>query len=225
MPLKVQRFSNECTLTRTVSLEYLLFLPANYTVDDDRLWPLILFLHGAGERGSDLEKIRKHGIPKIIDDKPDFPFVAISPQCPADDWWTMDFIVECLVGLLNTVQSNYRIDQARIYLTGLSMGGYGTWALAERLPDRFAALAPICGAGHPERIAAIAHIPTWIFHGEKDQVVQPEESDRMYHALKEAGSEVKYTLYPEAAHDSWTQTYKNPELFDWFLKNSNKKGI
>jgi predicted peptidase len=124
---------------------------------------------------------------------------------------------------LDEVIAEYRIDEQRIYLTGLSMGGFGTWRLAMAYPDRFAALAPVCGGGDPDQAHLVAHLPTWVFHGAKDDVVSIENSKKMVAALKKAGCDVKFTIYPDAGHDSWTETYNNPELYDWFLDHSIKQ--
>ena len=203
----------------SVHLDYLLYLPDEYP-ESNRDWPLILFLHGAGERGNDLEKLKVHGPPKLIaGQNKEFPFVIVSPQCPAGDWWSSDIQIAGLDALLSELMSRYRIDRDRVYVTGLSMGGFGTWRLAVEYPDRFAAIAPICGKGNPQKAARISQLPIWVFHGAKDNVVPIKHSEEMVDALKKSGSDVKFTVYPDAGHDSWTTTYNNPELYDWFLKH------
>lgn len=204
---------------RRARLGYLRYLPPDYGKDPDERWPLILFLHGAGERGDDIDLIYRHGIPRVTREQ-DIPFVTISPQCPADHWWS-DYM-PALDDLLTDVIDHHLIDPDRIYLTGISMGGYGSWHMAVEYPDRFAAIAPICGGGPwmynvRERLINIKHIPAWVFHGAKDDVVSPEESRAMVEKLRECGGNVRFTLYPEADHDSWTVTYSNPELYAWFL--------
>lgn len=199
-----------------VSLKYLLYLPKNY--EKESAWPLMLFLHGAGERGDDLEKVKKHGPPKLIAAGKDFPFVVVSPQCPNGRWWEP---VE-LAALLDEIAEKYKIDRERIYVTGLSMGGFGTWSLAAYQPTRFAALVPICGGGEPFTTKLYAKTPVWVFHGAKDPVVKLDRSDSMVEALKKNGADVKYTVYPEAGHDSWTESYDNPELYEWMLKQKRK---
>jgi predicted peptidase len=201
----------EAPITVTAKINYLLFLPQGYDKSKER-WPLILFLHGAGESGTNLAKVKVHGPPKIVDSKPDFPFIVVSPQSPGFGWNP-----DTLNALLNNVVSNYRVDRHRIYLTGLSMGGFGTWALAAAHPEKFAAIAPICGGGEPADAGKLAGLPIWVFHGVKDQVVPIQRSRDMVEAVKAAGGNVKFTEYPEAGHDSWTATYNNPELYDWFL--------
>jgi len=206
----------EETITKTLSCKYLLFLPEGYG-EKKQGWPMILFLHGAGERGSDLRKVKKHGPPKIVEKRKDFPFIVVSPQCPQDDWWTEK--AEVLIHLLDDIVSRYDVDTDRIYLTGLSMGGYGTWSLASAYPERFAATAPICGGGKRFMAHKLKDVPVWAFHGAKDNVVPLEESEEMVNAIKARGGNAKLTVYPDAGHDSWTETYNNEALYDWFLKH------
>lgn len=202
----------------TVKLDYLLFLPEGYSNDSDKKWPLMLFLHGAGERGSDVNKVKIHGPPKIVENRKDFPFIVVSPQCPSNSWW-QPFQLNAL---LDEIQSKYKVDPDRVYLTGLSMGGYGTWELATQSPQRFAAIAPICGGGNPVLARRIKDLPIWVFHGDADHTVPVARSDEMVEALKKAGADVKYTRYEGVDHDSWTRTYANEELFQWML--SHKRG-
>ncbi|OHB48409.1 MAG: phospholipase [Planctomycetes bacterium GWF2_41_51] len=199
-----------------LSLKYLLYLPKDY--EKSEKWPLIIFLHGAGERGTDLNQLKVHGIPKIIEQKKDFPFVVVSPQCPANGWWN-DY-TEHLKLLIDQIKANYKIDVSRVYLTGLSMGGFATWYMAERYPQDFAAVAPVCGGGElffANRIKA----PVWAFHGAKDDVVPLKRSQEMVDAVKAVGGDVKFTIYPELGHNCWDAAYDNEELFKWFL--SHKK--
>jgi predicted peptidase len=201
-------------ITKTVSLKYLLYLPKDYGQKEQK-WPFMLFLHGAGERGDDLDLVKKHGPPKLVEQGKEFPFIIVSPQCPAGTWWTEE--MDALMALLDDVQSKYAVDPNRVYLTGLSMGGYGSWALACRHPERFAAVAPICGGGERYLANKLKDVPVWAFHGAKDPVVPLRESQEMVDALKRAGGEVQLTVYPEAEHDCWTVTYDNPKLYEWFL--------
>lgn len=199
-----------------VTLKYMVHTPADYEKDTAKRWPMILSLHGAGERGEDLQRVKIHGVAKIAEQTPDFPFIVVSPLCPADKWWEP----EPLAALLDEVEKKWRVDKDRIYVTGLSMGGFGTWGLAIQYPDRFAAIAPICGGGNPLLAARIKHVPTWVFHGDDDKVVPIVKSQEMVDALKRAGADVKFTIYPGVGHDSWTETYRNPELYEWFLKQN-----
>lgn len=202
---------------KTISLDYLLSLPDGYEADEEEAWPLIVFLHGAGERGKNLDLVKVHGPPKRVEAGDDFPFIIASPQCPDGDWWSDQPVLE----LIDHLESTYRVDKSRIYLTGLSMGGYGTWHFATRAPDRFAAVAPVCGGGIPYKMQFIPHLPVWAFHGAKDGAVPLEESARLIEILKKKPNSVaKLTVYPEAGHDSWTETYDNPELYKWFLSHS-----
>jgi len=194
-----------------VRMQYLLYLPKDY--DQAKPTPLMLFLHGAGERGTNLDKVKIHGPPKLIEAGKEFPCIVVSPQCPSDQWWQP---LE-LIALLDDVSSKYNVDPERIYVTGLSMGGFGTWQLASYAPRKFAALAPICGGGEGYWAKQIAHIPTWIFHGDKDGAVPIARSDAMVAALKKAGAEPKYTVYTGVGHDSWTATYDDPKFYEWLF--------
>ncbi len=213
--------------TLDVEVNYLLFLPKGYDAKAEKRWPLMLFLHGAGERGTDVWKVTTHGPPKYVGTHPDFPFILVSPQCPERQIWSR----EVLLGLLDEITRKYAVDPGRVYLTGLSMGGYGTWDLGLTHPERFAAIVPICGGGQiisvllssRDNAQALKTLGVWAFHGGKDPVVPLEESQRMVDALKKVGAQdVKLTVYPEAGHDSWTETYNNPELYDWLLKHERK---
>jgi predicted peptidase len=210
----------EKTVTKTLNCQYLLFLPEGYEEKQQR-WPMILFLHGAGERGNDLNLVKKHGPAKIVETKKDFPFIVVSPQCPQGQWWTEK--VEVLINLLDDIVSRYNVDTERIYLTGLSMGGYGTWTLAAAYPERFAAIVPICGGGQPYMANRFKEIPVWAFHGAKDFLVPPAESKEMVNAINAFGGSARLTIYPDATHDSWTATYDNPELYEWLLKHYKTK--
>ena len=195
--------------------EYLITLPEGYAEQPETAWPLMLFLHGVGESGDSLDLVTKHGPPKLIKQGQAFPFIVVSPQTPVDHWW----IPGLLDKLLDEVIAQHRVDEDRIYVTGLSMGGYGTWALAAEYPNRFAAIAPICGGGDPGRACAFKHLPVWAFHGAQDGVVSLERSQEMIDALEACGSDARLTVYPDADHDSWTETYDNPELYAWFLSH------
>jgi predicted peptidase len=203
-----------------VDIRYLLYLPEVYTADPERRWPLVLFLHGAAERGADLARIKAHGLPNLLEGKREFPFVVVSPQCPARERWHPD----PLAALLDEIEATYRIDADRTYVTGLSMGGFGTWALAIAQPQRFAAIVPICGGGKPAEVAAIKQVPAWVFHGARDRIVPLESSTVMVEALQVAGGDVRFTVYPELGHDSWTPTYANPELYEWLLEQRRTSG-
>jgi predicted peptidase len=200
-----------------VQMGYLLYLPKDY--EKQASWPLVLFLHGAGERGNDLEVVKMHGPPKLIAAGKDFPFIVVSPQCPKDMWWEP---IE-LVALIDDISSKYKVDPDRIYVTGLSMGGFGSWRLAAYAPERLAAIAPICGGGETYWTKQFVQLPVWAFHGAKDTAVPLERSQSMIDALKKNGGDPKLTVYPEAGHDSWTATYDNPEFYEWLLMQKRAK--
>lgn len=213
MPISADQTEAQLQSHIDVNLKYLIALPEDYASQEK--WPLVLFLHGKGERGDDLELVKKHGPPKLVAEGKKFPFILISPQCPIDRWWQpLD-----LMALLDQVSAEYNVDADRVYVTGLSMGGFGTWSLVHFAPQRFAAIAPICGGGFPIWVQDFAHVPAWVFHGEKDPVVPVEYSRQMVEALEKANADVRLTVYPEATHDSWTETYANPKLYEWLLSH------
>ena len=199
-----------------VRYEYLLSLPAEY--DKQEKWPLVLFLHGSGECGSNLEKVKLHGPPKYADKKP-YPFILVSPQSP-DDFWH----IPSLNALLDEVIATNKVDPDRVYVTGLSLGGGATWHLVAAYPERFAAAAPVCGWKPVVTTAPkIKNIAFWIFHGDKDKAVPLAHSQRMVDALKPLNAEVKFTVYPGVGHDCWNQAYEEPELWTWLLSHTRKK--
>ncbi len=199
--------------------EYLLYLPPEYDKAQAKAWPLVLFLHGSGERGTKIEDVKKHGPPKLVGAGRQFPFILISPQCPPGKWWD----AATLEALVEDVQAKYHVDPDRVYATGLSMGGFGTWDLVRHYPRKFAAIVPICGGGDPQFVKAYAHVPVWAFHGEEDHTVPIKRSEEMVDALKAAGDpEVKFTHYPGVGHDSWVKAYDDPELYEWLLSHKRQ---
>lgn len=222
-----QKFTK--TITRTVSLEYMLRLPPGYDAkgSEAKRWPLLLFLHGAGERGTNLPVVLKHGPWQFLEAHPELPFIVIAPQCPAGEVWSN----EALLALLDEVGAKLRVDSRRVYLTGLSMGGYGTWSLGITHPERFAAIAPICGGGETVYVRsasrtckeALQSLGVWAFHGAKDPIVPVTESERMIDVLKKTGvMDVELTVYPEALHDSWKPAYADAKLYEWLLRHERK---
>lgn len=195
-------------------VNYLLYLPDGYRQDTLNKWPLLLFLHGSGEKGDDLEKVKKHGPPKLIAQGKKFPFIVVSPQATRREqgWSTAD-----LYALLLDCKQKYRVDPDRIYLTGLSMGGFGTWSLAIEHPEEFAAIVPICGGGDTTDIWKLRNSAVWCFHGAKDNNVPLAFGQKMISALQTYNPSAKLTIYPEAEHDSWTATYNNDRLYQWLL--------
>lgn len=221
MPQQATRFSGE--VTRRVQFDYLIHFPSGVEPDSPQAWPLILFLHGSGERGTDLNVIKLHGLPKRLDTDPDFPFIVVSPQCPANTTWS-EHLHE-LNALLDDVIARYPVDARRIYLTGLSMGGGGTWHFAYRYPERFAAIVPICGsarwyAGDPEQVCALQHIPIWVFHGALDTTVPLIESARLVQPLLACGAKIRFTVYSDLDHNSWDRAYGEAALYEWLLEQS-----
>lgn len=213
-----QATSNQRLLSKTarltLSMNYLLYLPHDYAHDIKAKWPLLLFLHGAGEMGEDLNKVKVNGPPKLIDSGKEFPFIIVSPQARTFGWDSTQLGI-----FLDSIERKYRVDRNRIYVTGLSMGGHGTWALAAAFPKRFAAIAPICGSGRPNTAAQIGDLPVWAIHGALDTVVPPEGSSNMVKALRESGSKhVRFTLYPDIGHEAWIRAYDDPELWQWLAQ-------
>ena len=199
-------------------LRYAAHLPEGYDSDTARRYPLILFLHGAGERGDNIELAGKHGVPDILKHTEDHLAIVLWPQCPKGRWWG-DYAYD-LADLLAAFQKEYRVDADRVYVTGLSMGGYGSWTLAAHFPDRFAAVAPICGGGDPRDAARLTDVPVWAFHGAKDGTVPLRRSEEMVEAIRAAGGKrVSLTVYPEAGHNSWSATYADPRLYEWLFSN------
>jgi predicted peptidase len=216
--LKQEKQAFEKKITITVGLEYLLYLPEDYATSRKR-YPLVLFLHGSGERGSKVEIVANHGPCKEVKNGRKFPFILVSPQCPEDTWWDS----RVLTALLDTLEKKYRIDKNKEYLTGLSMGGYGTYDLASKTPKRFAAIAPICGAGNPSIAPKLRDIPIWATHGTRDGAVPFDEDKKLIDAIIAAGNkQVKFTAVKDGEHDVWTDVYKGTEIYDWLLSHSLK---
>ncbi len=205
-------------------LRYLLYLPDGYYEQTNRRWPLVLFLHGKGERGDDVNVLRTYGVPKHADAGANFEFIAISPQCPLSHEWPD--LIGTLGRLVDEAVANLPVDPDQVYLTGLSMGARGGWLLAVDKPDRFAALALICGRiptpDFLERVLVLKEKPIWLFHGAKDPVVPVENSEKIVATLKAAGGDPKLTIYPEADHDSWTAAFNTPALFPWLLAQTRR---
>jgi predicted peptidase len=199
-------------LVTPVELHYLLSLPDGY--DDparkNEKWPLLLFLHGVGECGTDLERVKAHGPPKLIAAGKKLPMIVVSPQTAKLGWVPLE-----LNALLDDLEKRLRVDETRVYLTGLSMGGFGTWATASARPDRFAAIVPICGGGDWLGAQRLRSVPTWIFHGRLDPVVPVDESERMARTIEKAGGKPKLTIYDDLGHDCWTRAYDDPALWEW----------
>jgi len=199
--------------------KYVVFVPKDY--DGKKEFPVILFLHGAGEKGTDGKKQAEVGLGRHIRGDKDFGFIAVFPQAK-QTWQAGSPDSERAVAILDEVLRDYKADKKRVYLTGLSMGGFGTWSLAAKYPDRWAAIVPICGGGDTKAAAKIKDIPCWCFHGDADPAVNVDRSRAMIKALKDAGAEPKYTEYPGVGHNSWDKAYATKELYDWLLMHKLK---
>lgn len=198
---------------------YLLSLPEGYQQDSLKKFPLVLFLHGSGERGDDLEKVKVNGIPKLVEAGKKFPFILVSPQARSNEGWES----RDLMRLIQSLQQKYRIDEDRLYLTGLSMGGYGSWDMAIKYPGLFAAVVPVCGGGDSSKVWLMRNTPTWVFHGAKDNVVPLKSSQDMVDALRQHNPSVRFTVYPDAGHDSWTEAYNTDSVYTWMLSQKKFK--
>lgn len=209
--------------TDNLNNQFWLYLPKRYeTASREEPLPLIIYLHGSSRRGRALEKVKANGLPPLLDQKEDFEFAVASPQALSNHPWQRCWQPDDLVLLLDHLLATYHLDPNRVYLTGLSMGGYGTWATITKHPDRFAAAVPICGGGDPTQAANIGKLPVWAFHGEDDRVVPIERSREMVSAIKTAKGKAKLTAYPGVGHDSYTRTYANPELYAWLLRHARR---
>ncbi|MCX5662261.1 MAG: dienelactone hydrolase family protein [Planctomycetota bacterium] len=202
---------------------YLLYSPAGAGTHNPastaRRWPLVLFLHGSGERGDNLDLVAVHGPPKLIEAGHDYPCFVASPQCPDGGIWSPALLLR----LLDDLESRLPVDRARVCVTGISMGGYGTWEIARTAPQRFAAIAPICGGAPPLWSWVLKGLPIWAFHGDKDSVVPVEQSKDIIDWMirEKAEPPPRLTIYKGVGHDSWTETYNNPKLFEWLLSHKH----
>jgi predicted peptidase len=213
----------------------LIWLPDEAQAAPRQRWPLVLFLHGSAFRGTDISTVATHGLPRLMSGSPELTapetnaareiatrFIVAAPQCPHFEVWDD----AAVLALLDELGTELPVDAARVYLTGLSMGGFGAWSVGIRYPERFAAIVPICGGGRVADVEqarrrhrdALHSLGVWAFHGAHDNVVPAEESERMVAALRDAGADdVRLTVYPDAEHDAWSETYANPELYAWLL--------
>ncbi len=214
--MKVSEDKSGETAASVSAYRYLVYLPDEYA-DSDAEWPLLLFLHGMGERGTVLTDIARNGPLKRVEDGAEFGFMIVAPQCPANSWWQPD----TLLGLLDDVAKKYRVDACRVYVTGISMGGSGTWAVANASPERFAAIAPVCGFFTPGDPSQWAQLPIWCFHGARDEVVPATDTERMAAWIRGQGGSVRTTIYPEAEHNCWRQVYSSTDVYDWLLAHTS----
>ena len=198
-------------VTRSYDLAYLRYWP-----ETDGPVPLVIFLHGAGERGDDLDLLTVHGPPEQALSGQRLPFALLAPQCPEDSWWTRQS--EAVIALLDDTLQQRNVDPDRIYLTGLSMGGMGTWDIAARHPERFAAIVPICGNSGRWFAQRLVTMPIWAFHNADDPVVPVAGTTEMVAAIEQAGGRPRMTINPTGGHDAWTAAYDDPELYAWLLR-------
>ena len=232
---------------RTVTVEsrtfkYQVFVPAQWT--KDKKWPVILFLHGSGERGADGRRQTDEGLPRRLRNQSDFPAIVVMPQCRRRQWWWDRDMEAQAFQALSDASQEFNGDPDRTYLTGLSMGGYAAWAFGYKYPDRFAAIVPVCGGvtsrrgvqppdWHPasrapddpyrETARALRSVPIWAFHGAADRTVPVSESRKLSAALKALDAEVQYTEYPGVPHNSWDRAYAEPELIPWLLSQTRSR--
>jgi predicted peptidase len=214
-------------------MDYLVWLPEGYGQDPEVQWPLIFFLHGAGSDVNDSKFVMSYGLPEVLysgDQPQDFPFVVVSPQAfPGVPWWEGD-TVTILNALLDEVVATYQVDPNRVYLTGLSMGGYGSWWLATAYPDRFAAMVSVSGSGYrtatapeAEVVCKMRDLPVWAIHGERDMISDPMANKIQLLTLGACGGEVEWTLYPDAGHgEAYARAYRDPALYTWLLEHSRE---
>lgn len=216
--------------------QFKVYVPAAWS--KDKKWPVILYLHGAGERGDDNIAQTRVGLGPALSQQANLASIVVLPQCPRGRWWPEVDMRDLALAALNQSIKEFNGDPERIYLTGISMGGYGTWAIARAHPEKFAALAPVCGGVRPPpRFPALSDTveatsesdpylavaqrvgktPVWVFHGDEDQAVPVEESRKMVEALKSVGGNVRYSEYKGVAHNSWDRAYAEPEFFLWLL--------
>jgi len=214
-------------------LNYRLMTPAGYSTNDTTNYPLVLFLHGAGERGDDNLKTLVHATGDFAkaENRAKYPCFVLVPQCPNEKKWVeVDWAIDhheipaeesislkLTRDVIAALQKEFRIDEQRRYVTGLSMGGYGTWDMIARTPKFFAAAAPVCGGADEATADRVTQLPIWAFHGDKDTAVKPERSRRMIAAIEKAGGKPKYTEYPGVGHDSWKPTYADPKFMEWLF--------
>jgi len=210
------------------NINFLLYLPAEYGEDLQQKWPLILYLHGAGHRGNNLDYLKMEGLPKRLASEENLPFVVASPQIESQDgYWSANETTDSLFTLLEEIEAVYSIDPERIYLTGVSLGGAGTWEIGLRYPGRFAALVPVMGYygypfGQPDNTCDLKDVPVWAFHGAKDETVPLDAEEGLVQALRACEGDVQFTVYPDAGHDIANEPYANPDLYTWMLSQTLK---
>ncbi len=206
-----------------INIGYYIYLPENF--DKSKKYPLVTFLHGAGERGDGSEEalriLEKNALPRYAGEGREYPFILLCPQCPEDIVWNN--IVISVKHLIDRVAKEYGADTDRLYCTGISMGGYGTWEMGITYHDCFAAIAPVCGGGFSWRASVLRDMPVWAFHGDADNVVPIENSQMMVDGVNKAGGNAKFTVFPGVEHNSWDPAYLTTDVIEWLLEQ--KRGF
>ena len=200
-------------VSKPVALSYLIWMPPAEAERPAAGWPLVIFLHGSGERGEDLDQVKAHGLPELAAAGHAFPFVLVAPQVPNELAWDSD----ALEALRADLVARLPIDVDRVLMTGMSMGGYGTWNYAVDYPDRLAGIAPVCGIGDSDRAERLRRVPVWAFHGALDDSVPIAGDQEMVDTLRAVGGNVRFTVYPDVGHDAWERAYAEKDLYDWLL--------
>jgi len=204
-----------------VNYDYLLYLPSEYSTQAKE-YPLVIYLHGGSQKGTDLNKLKTYGLPYLVDKGTDFDFIIASPQCPDNKYWSTDNWFD---SLYLDLKSKYRIDTSKVYLTGISMGGYGVFITAMDFPDKFAALIPLCGGCNDSdttRICNLSNIPIWAFHGTDDDKIPFRETERIVDALEECDGKIKFTPIENEGHNIQYMYENNPDIYDWMLKQGKQ---
>jgi predicted peptidase len=203
------------------TIPYLIYLPKDYKATKT---PMMLFLHGRGESSGPLSIVAKWGPPRRVEHGEDMPYILVSPQCPEKENWAQSGQQELLLKLIEHIENEFKVDEDRVYLTGLSMGGFGSWRLAADHPELFAAVVPICGGGNPDDASKLKSLPIWVWHGTEDKAVPLKRSLDMVEAIKLAGSsEIRMTTVEHVGHNSWEAAYATPELYQWLNGHTRKK--
>lgn len=198
-----------------VKYPYLIYLPADYSIEASKKYPVLIYLHGGSHRGNDLEKLKEWGPPKLIAQGRQFNFIIVSPQCPENKLWITDDWFE---PLMDELAAKYRVDTSNIFVTGISMGGFGTWQVAMDFPDRIKAIVPLCvSCKDSVNICRISHIPVWAFHGVNDGLVSVKHTDRLINRLQKCNAEVKYSRLENRHHGIWN-LYDTDEIYDWLMQ-------
>lgn len=211
-PLREQEQVLSSVITKPFALRYLLWTPAPATKPAAG-WPLVIFMHGSGERGEDLAEVKTNGPPMYAAQGRQFPFVLVAPQLPEHRRWDVDEIELLRADLVKRLP----IDPDRVLVTGLSLGGHGAWDYAAEYPDRVAAIAPVCGMGDIRRARRVARVPVWAFHGALDDQVPIAGDQAMVNAVRALGGNVRFTIYPEVGHNAWDTAYADAALYDWLM--------